>query len=94
MEQQNHDKIIQIEAALEYIKKDTSEIKTLIGTFLTQITNQTVRLEKQSERIRALEAQTSKLEVDLEKQKSFTWKLATALALVSSGVSIGLERIL
>lgn len=94
MERENHDKIIKIEADLEHIKKDTSEIKALISTFLAQVTNQTVRLEKQSERIRALEAQASKLEMDLEKQKAFTWKLATILALISSGVSVGLERIL
>lgn len=94
MENQNHDKIIKIEADLEHIKKDTSEIKALIGTFLAQVTNQTVRIEKHSERLRALEEKASKLETDLEKQKAFTWKLATILALVSSGVSIGLERIL
>lgn len=83
-----------LKSDVEHIKEDTTEIKQSIAAFVAQSAKTSVELESLRGRMRECEHDIIALKSDAKIVKNAIWKIGTILALVASGVSIGVEKIL
>lgn len=86
--------IASLKSDVEHIKEDTTEIKQSIAAFVAQSAKTSVEIESLRGRMRECEHDIIALKADTKNIKNAIWRIGTILALVASGVSVGVEKIL
>ena len=86
--------IASLKSDVEHIKEDTTEIKQSIAAFVAQAAKTSVEIESLRGRMRECEHDIIALKADTKNIKNAIWRIGTILALVASGVSVGVEKIL
>lgn len=86
--------IASLKSDVEHIKEDTTEIKQSIAAFVAQSAKTSVEIESLRGRTRECEHDIIALKADTKNIKNAIWRIGTILALVASGVSVGVEKIL
>ena len=85
--------IAALKSDVEHIKCDTTEIKQSIAAFIAQSSKMSVDIEGLRGRLRECEHVIIAIRGDVNNQRGLIWKFGTLLALVASGVSVGVQEI-
>ena len=85
--------IAALKSDVEHIKDDTTEIKQSIAAFIAQSAKMSVDIEGLRGRLRECEHDVIAIKAEVNNQRGLIWKLGTLLALVASGVSVGVQEI-
>lgn len=85
--------IAALKSDVEHIKDDTTEIKQSIAAFVAQSAKTSVDIEGLRGRLRECEHDVIAIKAEVANQRGLIWKFGTLLALVASGVSVGVQEI-
>ena len=85
--------IAALKSDVAHIKDDTTEIKQNIAAFVAHSAKMSVDIEGLRGRLRECEHEIIAMRGDVNNQRGLIWKFGTLLALVASGVSVGVQEI-
>ncbi len=85
--------IARLQADVGHIKSDTDEIKRSIAVFITNSQKSAVEIEALRGRTRESEHDILALQGEVKTLRAMIWKISVILALISSGISVGIEKI-
>ena len=96
MENSNREEIVRIETKIESIENNVSEVKDKVLNLSDNINNLVVALTKNAEQSLESKRQINELKNDvkilykkIDENKTFLWKMAIAIVLISNTSTIG-----
>ena len=97
METDDRERLVALESDVKHIRKDTSEIKESISAFIsqviTQISDQSVKMENLRVRTQAAEDKIKDVSEEIREQNTKLWKISIVVCVIASGMGIGADKL-